>query len=307
MFRFERARKLPTVVLTAAQAAALITSAGCSRSSRPEPEVHTQPALLRVADTPRAAEALSTGAAKAVRAVAPRPDPGVRAVAPGPDQGVAVVELFTSEGCSSCPPADRVLSALASRATAESLPVYTLSFHVDYWNHLGWRDRFSRSVYSERQRGYASINPDGGTYTPQAVINGASECVGSNATQIDSYVAAALKHQARTHIELAARRTQSGIQVSYRVSGERAGRVLNLALLEPRAESAVQSGENAGERLTHVNVVRAFASRALGSQSAGNWSFEASTDFDARRVGVVAYAEDATQRDVSGAAALELD
>jgi hypothetical protein len=218
-----------------------------------------------------------------------------------------VVELFTSEGCSSCPPADRVLSSLASRATAESLAVYTLSFHVDYWNHLGWRDRFSRSAYSERQRGYASINPNGGTYTPQAVINGASECVGSNASQIDSYVAAALQRPARTHIELEAQRAQGGIQVSYRVSGDIARRVLNLALLEPRAESAVQSGENAGERLAHVNVVRAFARRALGSGSSGTWSFEPSVDFAARRVGVVAYAEDATQRDVSGASALELD
>jgi hypothetical protein len=256
----------------AALAIALPLVVGCSRPLRPEPEAH----------------APATGA-------------------PALGKGVAVVELFTSEGCSSCPPADRVLSRLASRAASDALPVYTLSFHVDYWNYLGWRDRFSSADFSERQRGYASINPSGGTYTPQAVINGQTECVGSDASQIDSFVAAALKQQSRTAIELTAHRTEAAIEVSYRVSGDTTGRVLNLALLEPRAESAVKSGENAGERLSHVNVVRAFSTHALAAGSAGTSSFKPNTDFGARHVVVVAYVEDSTQRDISGAAALELD
>jgi hypothetical protein len=222
------------------------------------------------------------------------------------EAGVAVVELFTSEGCSSCPPADRVLASLTARAKASSLPVYTLSFHVDYWNYLGWRDPFSSSSYSERQRGYSNINANGGTYTPQVVVNGEAECVGSNSSRIDDLIDAALKRAPRTQIELDARRSTDGIDVSYRVSGATAGRVLNLALLEPRAESQVEHGENAGERLAHVNVVRAFAIRALRDGSAGHWTSKAGLDFAARRVGVVAYAEDTSQRDISGAAALEL-
>ena len=220
--------------------------------------------------------------------------------------GVAVVELFTSEGCSSCPPADRVLANLTSRAKAVSLPVYTLSFHVDYWNYLGWRDRFSSSNYSERQRGYLSINAAGGTYTPQVVVNGEAECVGSDASRIEDLVDSALKRLPRTQIALDARRGADGIEVSYRVSGETAGRVLNLALLEPRAESLVEHGENAGDRLAHVNVVRAFATRALSDGNAGRWTLRPGSDFTARRVGVVAYAEGASQRDIPGATALEL-
>jgi hypothetical protein len=220
--------------------------------------------------------------------------------------GVAVVELFTSEGCSSCPPADRVLAGLTARAKADSLPVYTLSFHVDYWNYLGWRDRFSSSNYSERQRGYSKINASGGTYTPQVVVNGEAECVGSDASRIDDLIGSALKRVPRTQIELDAQRGAQGIEVGYRVSGATAGRVLNLALLEPRAESQVEHGENAGERLAHVNVVRAFASRALSAGNAGHWTLQAGPDFAARRIGVVAYAEDASQRDISGATALEL-
>jgi hypothetical protein len=260
-------------------AAACTLLCSCSRTVRPEAEARP------VVEPPLAASAS----------------------APQTGQGVAVVELFTSEGCSSCPPADRVLSQVTARAKAGSLPIYTLSFHVDYWNYLGWRDRFSSSSYSERQRGYSTINPSGGTYTPQAVVNGEAECVGSDASQIDALIATALQRNPRTLIELHARRAEGGVEVSYRVTGDIAGRVLNLALVEPQAESAVKSGENSGERLAHVNVVRGFESHALSAGSAGSWSVKPSADFAAQRVGIVAYAEDATQRDVSGAVALELD
>ena len=221
--------------------------------------------------------------------------------------GVAVVELFTSEGCSSCPPADRVLAELEARSKAESRPVYTLSFHVDYWNSLGWRDRFSSSSYSERQSNYRGISANGGVYTPQVVVNGEQECVGSNAARIDSLIGSALARTPRTRISLEAHRGAHGVEVSYQVTGDTQARVLNLALVEPRAESRVERGENAGEHLAHVNVVRVFATRPLSEGTSGHWSAPTGPEFDARRVGVVAYAERASQRDISGAAALELE
>ena len=220
--------------------------------------------------------------------------------------GVAVVELFTSEGCSSCPPADRVLAKLAARATSDSLPLYPLSFHVDYWNHLGWRDRFSDERFSDRQRHYSALSGSGGTYTPQIVVNGEAESVGSNADQIDALIAAALQRQPRTQIELSARRSERGIEVSYRVSGETRRRVLNLALVEPRADSQVENGENAGERLAHVNVVRLFTSLPLSEGISGSWSARPGPELARGPLGVVAFAEAASQRDISGAAALEL-
>lgn len=224
--------------------------------------------------------------------------------------GVAVVELFTSEGCSSCPPADRVLAKLAARARAQarSLPLYPLSFHVDYWDYLGWRDRFSSAAFSERQRGYAALGSSGGTYTPQVVVNGEAECVGSNASCVDALIEAALRHEPRTQIELEARRGPQGLEVSYRVSGDTRGRVLNLALIEPHAESQVAQGENAGERLAHVNVVRQLSRHPLSEGTAGGWLVPVVPGFDAQRVGVgvVAFVESAAQRGISGAAALEL-
>src|SRR5262245_48953789 len=96
--------------------------------------------------------------------------------------GFAVVELFTSEGCSSCPPADRLLADLAKRPG-----VYALEFHVDYWNSLGWRDPYSAAAYSDRQRMYGDD-----IYTPQMVVNGTNLFVGSNRARAEAAIAAGL-------------------------------------------------------------------------------------------------------------------
>jgi hypothetical protein len=283
-----------------ALASALLAPCGCSRAPLPAQSERAQLA--------NAAPPASDPAADRSTALGASTTSGVASSTPTRAAGVALVELFTSEGCSSCPPADAVLARLAARAQASALPIYALSFHVDYWNYLGWRDRFSSARYSERQRGYAELNPSGGTYTPQVVVNGAAECVGSRAAELDGLIEAALKQPTRTQITLDGRRSSpSALELRYQVRGATAGRVLNLALLEPRAESRVQSGENAGSRLAHVNVVRAFEVRALGASAAGTWSIELPSDFDSRKVAFVAFAEDRAQRDVSGAASLELD
>src|SRR5207344_36570 len=88
-----------------------------------------------------------------------------------PDHGIALVELFTSEGCSSCPRADALLERLAADAATSGRPVYCLSFHVDYWDHLGWKDRFSSAAFTERQGEYAKRLGATSLYTPQMVVN----------------------------------------------------------------------------------------------------------------------------------------
>src|ERR1700743_3380708 len=92
-------------------------------------------------------------------------------------KGFAVVELFTSEGCSSCPPADAVVAKLQKESAGK--PIYILAYHVDYWNHLGWKDAFSDAAYSARQKDYAQYLKIEGIYTPQIVVNGKTEFVGS--------------------------------------------------------------------------------------------------------------------------------
>ena len=93
-------------------------------------------------------------------------------------QPVAVIELFTSQGCSSCPSADQLLSQTINEAKKDGRKIFALSFHVDYWNRLGWADPFSTNEYSQRQRAYAAQLNDNSVYTPQMIVNGSRQFVG---------------------------------------------------------------------------------------------------------------------------------
>ncbi|MEO7532910.1 MAG: DUF1223 domain-containing protein, partial [Ferruginibacter sp.] len=114
---------------------------------------------------------------------------------PPAPQGFAVVELFTSEGCSSCPPADAAMSVIANKYKEQ---VFVLGFHVDYWNRLGWKDEFSSSDYSKRQRNYATAFSLEGVYTPQVVVNGKSQFVGSDKSKIEKVIQSQLNEKAAT-------------------------------------------------------------------------------------------------------------
>jgi hypothetical protein len=171
--------------------------------------------------------------------------------------GAAVVELFTSEGCSSCPPADGVLASLAADPR-----VFALSFHVDYWDELGWPDRFSSPESTARQRAYAASFGTRSLYTPQLVIGGSNTFVGSDREHAASSVAAALARPAAVSVSLAVHASASrSIAVETLAPGAPDGAVVNVAIVERSATTQVRAGENAGRTLRHVDVVRAFASR----------------------------------------------
>lgn len=176
--------------------------------------------------------------------------------------GVAVVELFTSEGCSSCPPAERVLADVAADAARTGRPVYALEFHVDYWNSLGWHDPFSAAAYSDRQRAYALALGEEQVYTPQMIVNGTNAFVGSNRARADAAIAAALKGTARVDLSI----TLTGDRLSFRAPAAPAGARLCVAVVAPRQVVKVARGENAGRTLAHSQVVRAFTTRELDAQ-----------------------------------------
>lgn len=170
----------------------------------------------------------------------------------------AVLELFTSQGCSSCPPADILLQQLAGQNES----VIPLSFHVDYWDRLGWKDKFSNSEYSERQRKYASQFRLESIYTPQLVVNGKYELVGNNRNKAESVIAKALSENASAKLSI--RNFKSGnekISFTVALDGNRSELKVNAALVEKNAVTNVKAGENKGATLTSVNVVREFASK----------------------------------------------
>ncbi len=168
---------------------------------------------------------------------------------------VAVLELFTSEGCSSCPPADRLLPELR-KLDSNVIP---LSFHVDYWNRLGWKDPFSKSAFSDRQRHYGQLFRLESIYTPQLVINGKYEVLGSSRSDADAAIKKALLEKSTVKIHLDDIKWEGdNIKIICRVEGDIQRVELLAALVQKHATTHVKAGENDGATLSHINIVRSF-------------------------------------------------
>src|SRR5437899_1342401 len=188
----------------------------------------------------------------------------------GEPRKAVVVELFTSEGCSSCPPADELLGHLRQDLAGKNIQVIPLGFHVDYWNSLGWKDRFSSADFSHRQEQYARSLRVDGPYTPQMIVDGAHEFVGNSAGEAQRAVRYAANQPEIAVVKISAAGTdQLQVQVKAPASAGDAG--VLLVLTEDNLTTKVGSGENGGRTLHHAAVVREF--RQLGKLS--NGSFEA--------------------------------
>jgi hypothetical protein len=160
-----------------------------------------------------------------------------------------VVELFTSEGCSSCPPADALLAELAGRPD-----VLALSFHVDYWDRLGWKDPFSSRAATDRQNRYATLLALPTVYTPQIVVDGKWEAVGSDRADVEHALELARRDPPEVPVTLALDHGQAQIAVGPGSAGVAAS--VLLIGFDRRHVTAVKRGENSGRTLAHVDVVR---------------------------------------------------
>lgn len=202
-----------------------------------------------------------------------------RTAAPGAVRTPVLVELFTSEGCSSCPPADALLSRLEKTQPVAGAEVIPLALHVDYWNYLGWADPFSAPEYSARQGEYASAYGKDGVYTPQMIVDGVKEFAGGNSSlAFDSIARAAASPKAEVKITRAAESSGAGIRIGVRIEqppqlseGDRA--YVLLAVTESDLSTDVRRGENAGRKLGHVGVVRRLTT--LGPLAGGAFAAEA--------------------------------
>lgn len=176
-----------------------------------------------------------------------------------------VVELFTSQGCSSCPPADRLIGTMAERDS-----VIALTYHVDYWDYLGWRDTLAKREFSERQRNYAARRKDGAVYTPQIVINGGPHVVGSDGDTVERLLSEA--------------RANTDTFVTPRISAERNGGIFKITIarsekpvsknltvfvasVTPEVSVSIARGENRGKTIEYHNVVTKLV-------PVGSWSGE---------------------------------
>jgi hypothetical protein len=229
-----------------------------------------------------------------------------------------IVELFTSEGCSSCPPADALLAKLEEQQPVANAQILAVEEHVDYWNNLGWTDPFSSRQWTARQEDYAATLGSHNVYTPQMVIDGRTEFVGGR------------EHQARQAIEEAASRTRTPVLVTARPSekqghkqfivsvGKLVGSKLGdtaevwLAITEAGLHSSVTRGENAGEELHHASVVRALRKIGVADQNketslSADLSMALEPAWKRPNVRAVVFVQEKKSRQILGAAATRID
>jgi hypothetical protein len=216
----------------------------------------------------------------------------------------ALVELFTSEGCSSCPPADRLLAHLAADARNTGDPVFTLSFHVDYWNYLGWADPYSDPAFSARQKTYSRALR-ARVYTPQMIVNGRRVFVGSDAGKARQALADALQRPALLTLAAGVSPvTAEGVLlVSYAAPDLPADAVVHLAVVERGLSQDVMRGENKGRTLQHENVVRVFETVEAPF---GKVNLELPDALTLANASLIAYAQDTKTMAVLGTTRVDL-
>ena len=243
---------------------------------------------------------------------APHPAPGPMPARSG-DQAAApvVVELFTSEGCSSCPPADRLLAQFDEKQPVPGARIIALEQHVDYWDDLGWRDPFSSAQFSRRQEDYVGAFHINSAYTPQMVVDGSSEFVGNDVRAAVAAIAKAARVP-KVSVTIEADPAPAGapsIPLRVRLAGAVVNADVLLAVTEDDLSSNVTNGENSGSKLVHRAVVREM--RSLGKVSADG-SFAAQFDerlsqsWKRENLHAVVFLQQRSSRQILGAAEISL-
>ena len=217
-----------------------------------------------------------------------------------------VVELFTSEGCSSCPPADRLLAQLHHLQPYDGVEVLVLSQHVDYWNRLGWKDPFSDPDRTKRQNWYSTRWPTR-VYTPQAVVDVLVERVGSQSKSIEKVIRAAAQ-EPKAGMSVAVEDGLAHIEIQglpRRVPAE-----VLLAVVEDDLSVQVPRGENKGRLLSHVGVVRSLETVGQVKRGEESWEgvapFAVEESWASHNLRLVAFVQERRSRAIVGAATIAL-
>jgi hypothetical protein len=214
------------------------------------------------------------------------------------ENSFAVLELFTSEGCSSCPAADDLLARIQQNAGDK--PIFVLAYHVDYWDNLGWKDPFSSAAFTKRQYEY-SRQFAGQVYTPQVIINGKTECIGSDEPALSGAIKDAFSQSAPVTLTLQTETQGDKIKLNYEINGSPKGSKLLVALVQKRTVSKVARGENAGRTLYHAQVVRNLSSFNLKNSKNGTELVSIPADYNAADWEVIGFIQDSQTGVIKGA------
>lgn len=219
---------------------------------------------------------------------------------------VAVIELFSSQGCSSCPPADKLLSKTIADAKKDGKKIFALSFHVDYWNRLGWSDPFSDKKFTQRQDEYASIMELSSVYTPQIIVNGSHEFIGSKENELNDALAEALSIKTTAGFKTLTTTLEDGKppQVHYALEGDYEECKINFALVSLIETTSVKRGENGGRTLVNENVARQFISAP--ANASGEVDFSTTPLPVKNNMAIIAYIQRSKDLKITGAALAEI-
>ena len=228
---------------------------------------------------------------------------------PGVPRRAVVVELFTSEGCSSCPPADELLGHLRQELSAKNIQVIPLGFHVDYWNSLGWKDRFSSAEFTQRQEQYTHALKVDGPYTPEMVVDGAVEFVGNDSGQAQRTVRQQASELETAQVKIAPTGAdQLTIQVKGPTAPSNGNALVMLAITEDNLSTQVGSGENGGRTLHHAAVVREL--REVGTLKNGaleaNVPLKLEKDWKRNDLRAIVFVQQGPSGKIEGAASIAL-
>ena len=219
------------------------------------------------------------------------------------EKGFVLMELFTSQGCSSCPPADEILGSYTMKNNEHIIPI---AFHVDYWNRLGWVDSFSNSKYSQRQQAYAGKFNLESVYTPQLIINGRKELVGNEQVKIVTIVNSFLKESTAVTISISDPAiTGNKVFIPYTLSSIQPNTSINAALIQNHVFTQIKAGENRGEKLDNYNVVRDFITLRLAN-AVGKISLQLPKGSMTTDYSIVLFVQEDVSGKITGAVKLKL-
>jgi hypothetical protein len=199
---------------------------------------------------------------------------------------VVLIENFSSEGCSSCPEADKFLGEVIHIADSAAKPVYVIDFHVDVWNRSGWVDKYSDSLYTQRQMNYVGKMDSIPMYTPQSFLNGILSVPGSDKKSITNFIKQTLSRPNENFLKLNAFQTHPDTLIlEYEIFGNTDSLLINFAITDNNIYSKVTAGENAGKLLYHHNVVRLFKTEKVkGNKGKSYWIIPKGFNFKQTRV-----------------------
>ncbi|PXY46403.1 DUF1223 domain-containing protein [Flavobacterium hydrophilum] len=208
-----------------------------------------------------------------------------------PDKkGFALLELYTSEGCSSCPPADELLGKIQNEYKDDN--VYVLAYHVDYWDKQGWKDVFSNADFTKRQYDYAKFMDKAPIYTPQVIINGKADYIGSQETSLRNGIKSAISKSASSNITFETTQNDAKLSINFSIEGTSKNSRLFIAVIQKSAKSNVKRGENAHRVLSHYQIVRQLQSVDLNKAKKGTVSVHLPKNFNKQDFEIIGFVQD---------------